>query len=293
MTKELHTAADRLIQMALREDVGKRDVTTDVSIPKEKKARGKIIFREKGVAAGLWIVPLIFKRLDRRVKIRVVAKEGKIAKKNQTVVVLEGSARSILTGERIALNFLAHLSGVATLTRRYVEIAKPFGAQILATRKTTPGWRLLEKYALRMGGGQDHRMGLYDQVLVKENHLQLRSASDERKGLKEWVAKIKKKVPRGMKIEVEAQSFREFLQLLSSKTDIILLDNLSVSEIRRAVLLRKGKRPLLGVSGGVTLENVRQIAKTGVERISVGRLTHSTPSVNISMDFEEIHGGKI
>jgi len=285
-----NTAVLQLIRLALKEDIGKGDITTELTIPKEKRCRGKIIFREKGVIAGLWIIPLLFKRIDRRVRARVVAKEGRIARKNQVVVVLEGPARSILTGERIALNFLSHLSGVATLTRRYVDKVKPYRVKILATRKTTPGWRFLEKYALRVGGGEDHRMGLYDQVLVKENHLALRQKTKDKrpKTLREWMNVIRKRAPRGMKIEVEAQSLREFRELLPSPADIILLDNLSVQEIRKAVMLRnrKGKRPLLGVSGGVTLANIRQIAKTGVDRISVGRMTHSAPAVNISIDIE-------
>ena len=290
--KEVHP----LIEIALREDIGKRDITTELCIPKNVRCRGKMIFREKAVVAGLWLLPYIFKKLDRRVKVRILVKEGSTVGKNRLVATLEGPARSILTGERVALNFVTHLSGVATLTRRYVEKIRPYRAQILATRKTTPGLRFLEKSALRAGGGDDHRMGLYDQILVKENHLEIRSKAIGRKeGLKKWAQDLKKKTPKGIKIEVEAQSLRLLRQLLASPIDIILLDNLSLPQIHQAVLLRnrKGKRPLLGVSGGVTFKTVRAIARTGVERISVGRLTHSAPAVNVSIDIDRISRGKI
>ncbi len=282
---------NRLIDLALREDIGEGDLTTELCVPRGNRCRGKIIFREVGVAAGLWLLPLIFKQLDRRVKVRRLVKEGSRVRKNRVVAILEGPARSILTGERVALNFISHLSGIATLTRRYVEKVRPYRAKILATRKTTPGWRFLEKYALRTGGGEDHRMGLYDQILVKENHLEIRSKAMGRKeDLKKWTQALKKKTPKGIKIEVEAQNLKVFRRLLTSQVDIILLDNLSVPQIRKAVLLRnrRGKRPLLGVSGGVTLGTVRSIAKTGVERISVGRLTHSAPAINISIDIDRV-----
>ncbi|MBI4435798.1 MAG: carboxylating nicotinate-nucleotide diphosphorylase [Candidatus Omnitrophica bacterium] len=280
---------ERLIEIALKEDIGKGDVTTRLTIQKEKRCRAKIIFREKAVVAGLFLMTPLFRCLDRRVKVRPLVREGAVVRKNQAVVLLEGPAGSILTGERVALNFLSHLSGVATLTRRYVDRVKPYPVKILATRKTTPGFRFLEKHALRMGGGEDHRMGLYDQVLVKENHLQLRQVTSDKQQetLKDWVERIRKKVPKGMKIEVEAQSVREARELLSSQADIVLLDNLSLAEIRKVASLRKNlkRKILLGVTGGVTLANVGEIAKTGVERISVGRITHSAPAVNISLDI--------
>ena len=287
---------NRLIEIALREDIGKRDITTELCIPKGVRCRGRVIFQERAVVAGLWLLPLIFKKLDRRVRVRILVKEGSAVGKNRLVATLEGSARSILTGERAALNFVTHLSGIATLTRRYVKKVKPYRARILATRKTTPGWRFLEKYALRVGGGDDHRMGLYDQILVKENHLEIRSkAIGRRENLKKWAQNLKKRTPKGIKIEVEAQNFNVLRQLLASPVDIILLDNLSVPQIRQAVLLRnkRGEKPLLGVSGGVTFKTVRAIAKTGVERISVGRLTHSAPATNISIDIDRISHGKV
>lgn len=284
VTKEV----TQLIQLSLREDFGKGDVTSRLSVPKGKRCRAKIFFREKGVVAGLFLIPLLFSRLDRRVKVRPLAKEGEVIRKNQAVIFLEGPARSVLTGERVALNFISHLSGIATLTRLYVEKVKPYRVKILATRKTTPGWRLLEKHAVKMGGGEVHRMGLYDAILIKENHLFLRPKTRGRsEALKEWVQKIRRQAPKRIILEAEAQSPREVRLLLDTPIDIILLDNLTVSEIRKAVLLRnrKGKRPLLGVSGGVTLQNIRKIARTGVERISVGRMTHSAPALNVSLDI--------
>jgi len=280
-----------LIREALQEDIGKGDLTTRLCIPKERRCRGKVIVREEAVVAGLWLLPLIFNRLDRKVKVRLLAKEGKKVPRNELLATLEGPAGSILTGERVSLNFLSHLFGIATLTRRYLQQVKPYRMKILATRKTTPGWRFLEKYAVQMGGGEIHRMGLYDEVLVKENHLLIASKSWRHADtLRGWIQKVRRGVPKGIKIVVEAQTLREARGLLSASVDKILLDNLTPKQIRKVVLLRnrKGKRPLLQASGGVTLETIRKIAGTGIEEVSVGRLTHSAPAVNISVDIDKI-----
>lgn len=281
-----------IIQLALKEDIGKGDVTSRLSIPDKARCRGKMMAREEGVIAGLWLLPPLFHQLDRRVKVKIFAKEGSRIRKNRLLATFEGPARSILTGERTALNFVTHLSGIATLTRKYRDAVKPYGTMILATRKTTPGLRVLEKYAIRMGGGDVHRMGLYDEVLIKENHIAIRRAtgSKRQETFKEWLRSIRKRIPRGMKIVVEAQSFREARLLLGCPIDKILLDNLPPKTLRKVVRLRnqKGRRPRLQASGGITLETIRNVARTGVEEISVGRLTHSAPALNLSVDIDKI-----
>ncbi len=285
-------AVRNLIRVALREDIGRGDITTRLCIPEEARCRGKMVARENGVVAGLWLLPLLFRALDPKVRVRIVARDGRRVRKNRLLATFEGPARSILTAERVALNFIMHLSGIATLTRRYLERAGPYRIKILATRKTTPGWRSLEKYAIRMGGGDIHRMGLYDEVLVKENHLALRpKTKDQRpKTLKEWIKQIRRRMPKGMKIVVEAQSFRKARLLLNCPVDKILLDNLPPKTLLKVVRLRNrnGSRPRLQASGGITLENIRTVARTGVEEISIGRLTHSAPALNISVDIDRI-----
>jgi len=205
------------------------------------------------------------------------------------LATVEGSARSVLTGERVALNFVSHLSGIATLTHQYLQKVKPYRTEILATRKTTPGWRFLEKYAIQKGGGNIHRMGLYDEVLIKENHIALRERHPQT--LEAWIQRVYRKRPKGIPMVVEAQSLQEARQLIAAPVHKILLDNLTPRQIRKAVHFRnqKGKRPILQASGGITLKNVREIARTGVEQVSVGVLTHSAPAVNISMDIDRIH----
>ena len=282
----------RLVQLALKEDIGKGDVTSRLCIPERTYCRGKMIVRENGVIAGLWLLPALFQKLDRRIKVKIFVKEGSRVWKGRLLSTFEGPARSILTGERTALNFVTHLSGIATLTRKYLKAVRPYGTEILATRKTTPGLRSLEKYAIRMGGGNVHRMGLYDEVLVKENHLAIRQATGNtrQETIKEWIEGIRRRTPKGMKIVVEAQNLMEARLLLDSPVDKILLDNLSQKALRKIVQFRnrKGRHPKLQASGGITFETIRSIARTGVEEVSVGRLTHSAPALNISVDIDRI-----
>lgn len=274
-----------LLTAALREDVGSRDITSSTLIPKGQLAKAEIVIRREGVIAGLQIAEWIFGLTDSRVKFQPTVKEGQKVYPDKAAAFLEGPARGILAGERVALNFLGHLSGIATLTRAFVEKVKETSAKILETRKTTPGLRLLEKYAVQVGGGVNHRMGLYDGILIKENHLRLAG------GVEQAVALARAASQKQTPVEVEVTSLLEFRQALAAKADLILLDNMKLLEIQEAVRLRNavarskgGVKPLLEVSGGVTLESARQIALTGVDRISVGALTHSAPALNVSLE---------
>ena len=275
-----------LLTTALKEDVGSRDITSSALIPKGQFAKAEIIIRQEGVISGLQVAEWVFSLTDSRIKFQPMVKEGQKVYPDKAVAFLEGPARGILAGERVALNFLGHLSGIATLTRAFTDKVKGTSAKILETRKTTPGLRLLEKYAVRVGGGVNHRMGLYDGVLIKDNHLRLAG------GVEKAVALARSTVQKQVQIEVEVTGLQEFRQALAAKADLILLDNMKLPQMQEAVRLRNavarskaGAKPLLEVSGGVTLEIARQIALTGVDRISIGALTHSAPALNLSLEI--------
>ncbi|MDO8730391.1 MAG: carboxylating nicotinate-nucleotide diphosphorylase [Candidatus Omnitrophota bacterium] len=274
-----------LLTAALKEDVGSRDITSSALIPKGQLAKAEIMIRREGVIAGLQVAEWVFSLTDARIKFQPTVKDGQKVYPDKAVAFLEGPSRGILAGERVALNFLGHLSGIATLTRAFVDKVKGTSAKILETRKTLPGLRLLEKYAVRVGGGVNHRMGLYDGILIKDNHLRLAG------GVEKAVALARSASQKETPIEVEVSSLQEFRQALAAKADLILLDNMKLPEMQEAVRLRNavarskgGVKPLLEVSGGVTLESVRPIALTGVDRISVGALTHSAPTLNIALE---------
>lgn len=271
-------AYDSLIEQALTEDIGKGDQTTQLLFPEAAPAQAWIIAREDLVVAGLWLIPEIFRRLDPAVKTEGLANEGQSVRAGALLARLTGDGRSLLTGERVALNFLQHLSGIATFTARFVEAVKGTKATILDTRKTTPGLRALEKYAVRMGGGQNHRMDLSGGILIKDNHIALAGS------LKEAVYRVKKKAPSGFRVEVEAANLKEVKEALSAEADVILLDNMPISHIKEAVKWIEG-RALTEASGGMNLSNVREIASLGVDFISIGALTHSAQAVDISMDI--------
>lgn len=286
-----------LIKKALREDIGRGDITSRLIVPAKKRIEAAIIAKESGVVCGLDAARLVFQAVDKKIRFRAAASDGKKVKKGEIIARLEGDASNILKAERVALNFLGRLSGIATKTSLYVQRVKPYRAKIMDTRKTTPGLRGLEKYAVRCGGGFNHRMGLWDQVLVKDNHLSAISLKLSAISLKDLIRKIKKKKPKGMKIEVEVKNLREFKQALEAGPDIVMLDNMSIKNIKKAVAIRKRllntkykilttKHELsqLEVSGGVNLDNVRQIAACGVERISIGALTHSALALDISLE---------
>ncbi len=283
-----------IVRMALEEDVGKGDITTLLTVPKGRKAKGIIRAKEKGIIAGLPAAELVFQRVAGRgslVVFKAKVNEGAKAKKGQVIAEVIGDARSILTAERTALNFLQRLSGIATLTNRFVEKVRPCKVKIFDTRKTTPGLRCLEKYAVRCGGGYNHRMGLWDMVLIKDNHLKMQNAKCKIQNLKDTVKRIRKRLPKGMKVEVEAKNLREVREALEAGVDIIMLDNMNLKSIKKAVELchrspvTGHRSPIIEASGGITLENVRKIAETGVDRISIGALTHSAKALDISLDI--------
>jgi nicotinate-nucleotide pyrophosphorylase (carboxylating) len=272
MSKKYLKSIIPLIKLGLKEDIGKGDITSNLVIPKNLKAKVMIISKDNGIICGLEIAKLVFKILDKRIKFKKLVRDGEKVKPGQKIAIIQGNARKILAGERTTLNFLQHLSGIATLTRKYADLVKPFKVKILDTRKTIPGLRLLEKYAVRVGGGKNHRFGLWDQILIKSNHVDLVGI---KKSLK--MAKRSKK-----KIEIEVRNFEELKEALRGKPDIIMLDNMNLKQIRKAVKLI-GKKALTEVSGRVNLKNIRKIASSGVQRISIGQLTHSAKALDLAM----------
>ena len=269
----------KLIGAGLREDVGSGDITTALVIDPEKKATAEIIAKQKGVLAGVDLAAYIFRSVEGGLKVRPLKPDGAGLRKGEPVLTVSGSARSILTAERTALNFLSHLSGIATLTDRYVSRIRNTGAAIYDTRKTTPTLRILEKYAVRQGGGKNHRFGLFDQILIKSNHIKIAGA------ITSAVSRAWRRNTKRLKLEVETGNLIQVRQALQAGADWIMLDNMPLSEMRKAVnLIRKSKRKIIvEASGHVTLHNVRAIAKTGVDVISVGSLTHSAPALDFSL----------
>lgn len=273
-----------MIKLALREDVAKGDITSKLIIPAKKRIKAVIIAKEGGVVCGLGIIRSVFEAVDKKVRFSAHVREGSRITRGKVLARLEGRALSILKAERVALNFLGRLSGIATLTAKFVQRARPYHVRIMDTRKTTPGLRILEKCAVRCGGGCNHRMGLWDQILIKDNHLHIAHQKD----LQEIVKKARKERPRGMKIELEVKTLAQFKQALEARPDIIMLDNMSLKEINKAVAMRHKARSRIPieVSGGVSLDNVRRIAACGVEMISVGELTHSAKALDVALNCE-------
>jgi len=261
-----------LLRRALKEDIGKGDITTERLVPEDYIASGTIQLKERAVLSGLQIVGWVFEELG-DVLVKVLVDEGvwldPMAKNLMDIISFEGDGRAILMGERVALNFIQRLSGISTYTRRFVDKIEGTDAAILDTRKTTPNFRYLEKYAVRIGGGINHRMGLYDEVLIKENHIRIAGG-------------IKKALSLQMG-EIEVRNLREVGEAIYSGATHLLLDNMTPDELRKAVSLAKDKDITLEASGGVTLSNVREIAEAGVDYISIGVLTHSYPSIDISL----------
>lgn len=272
------------VTVALEEDIGQGDVTSEFFVPAAAQASAQIIAREKAIVAGTNTAVEVFQRVDPAIQVQVIREDGSEIGPGDTIVDLRGPARSILKGERVALNFLQRLSGIATLTRKFVEAAGNDRVQILDTRKTTPGLRALEKAAVLAGGGVNHRFGLFDMILVKDNHLIARSGIS---GIAEAVRRVRKERP-DVRIEVEADHLDQVRALLEiDDVDLILLDNMTRREMRKAVALGKNKVKF-EASGGVTLKTVRQIAGTGVDYISVGALTHSAPAINLSLEIKNV-----
>jgi len=274
---ELAESLDRVVTAALAEDVGAGDLTTDGVVPAGARARAELLFKEPGVLCGVTAAARVFQTLDPSVTVEALVEEGARVPEPSAVARLEGPARAILTGERTALNLLGRLSGIATLTSRYVGAVADTRAKILDTRKTTPGLRELERYAVRCGGGRNHRFGLHDAILLKENHLRIAG------GIGAAAAAFADR--NGTLLEVEAETLDEVAEALEAGVDRILLDNMTVEQVTRAVELASGRIPL-EASGGITLENVRAYAETGVDFISVGALTHGARSLDVSLEVE-------
>ena len=283
-TPDEAAACRRLIELALAEDLGATgDRTSLATIPTSANAAVAFVARSSGVLAGLPAAALVCHAVDPTLTFTVVGPEGSRTERGTTLATVSGSLRSILAAERIALNFLQRLSGVATLTRKFVDAVAGFRAKILDTRKTTPGWRLLEKYAVRMGSGANHRIGLFDGILIKDNHL-----AGLKGDVRAAVAAARADPGNaGLPVEVEADTLEQLEHALAVRADIVLLDNMTLDQLQAAVARRDAVAPgvSLEASGGVNLTTVRDIAATGVDRISVGALTHSAPALDIGLDF--------
>jgi len=280
----------RAVRAALAEDLGRGDVTTLATVPAAAKSVALLNAREPLVVAGLQFVEIAFQEVaaqyargaGARIQFKRLARDGQHLKAGQPLLKISGSSRALLTAERVALNFIQRLSGVATATARFATLIKDTRARILDTRKTTPGWRRFEKYAVACGGGKNHRVGLFDMVLIKDNHL-VALQNEKPNAIAAAVQRARKKYPR-LKIEVEADTLLQVAQAAAAGADIILLDNMPLATLRRAVKIIGG-RALTEASGGVNLKTVRAIARTGVDYISVGAITHSAGAVDIGLDF--------
>ena len=271
-----------LIDLALAEDIGPGDVTSEYFISQDREARGLIVAKDEGVIAGVEIAAEVFRRVDAGLSVKILLEDGSHVTQKACVLEVQGNARSMLTAERVSLNFLQRLSGIATKTHRFVELTEGTPARILDTRKTTPGWRSLEKAAVVAGGGLNHRMGLYDRAMVKDNHLVAENGVAE---LQNAIDHLRREKP-GVEVELEADRLDQveaFLEL--EGVDYILLDNMDNETMKEAVAMRGSEGPKLESSGGVTLETVAGIARTGVDFISVGAVTHSAVALDLSLDF--------
>jgi nicotinate-nucleotide pyrophosphorylase (carboxylating) len=278
----LDSSTSRLLDLALAEDIGGGDITSVLTVPAGRQARGRLLAKAAGVISGLDAAGEIFRRVDPAITFTPVVADGDAVAGMTPIATVEGPARSLLAGERVALNLLQRLSGVATVTARYVAAVRSTKARIVDTRKTTPGLRALEKAAVRHGGGHNHRFGLTDGVLIKDNHLAAVGGADR---VARAVAQARQGAPHTLRIEIEVTTVDELAQALAAGADVVLLDNMEVAALREAVTMTAG-RALLEASGGVTLETVAEIAATGVDLISVGALTHSAPALDISLELD-------
>lgn len=284
---ETAAAAAHLAELSLREDlqdVG--DLTSQATIPEHLSAAVRIVIRQPGVIAGLGVLPVVFRLLPGHVRCEVFLQDGDAVSAGSVAAEIHGPVRTLLTGERTVLNFLTHLSGIATRTAEFVRAVRGTSAQILDTRKTLPGYRLLQKYAVRCGGGFNHRIGLHDGMLIKDNHLAARGSSScagAVKAARDFLRERRLAVP----VEIEVDTLEQLQDALSEHPELVLLDNMSCEQLREAVALRNQLAPgtRLEASGGVTLQTVHGIAETGVDRISVGSLTHSSPALDIAFDW--------
>ncbi len=268
-----------VIEYALKEDIGSGDITTDSLIPHEMKASASIIAKASGIIAGLPVAEYVFKSLNYGIEWHPLIEDGDKVNKGDTIVKITGSYRALLTGERLALNFLQRMSGIATMTHKFAAELKGYKTQILDTRKTVPGLRLLDKYSVRMGGGTNHRAGLYDMVLIKDNHIKIAG------GITRAIAQVREKTGYKIKIEVETTTLEEVSEALREKADIIMLDNMDTPTMTEAVKMINGKAKV-EASGNMSIERIKEVAAAGVDYLSVGALTHSVTALDISMNIE-------
>ena len=279
MSEELMQNIAPLIEQALKEDIGSGDITTNALIPDEMFSTATMTAKASGIVAGMKVAETVFRLLSPQITWEPLVQDGDRIKKGDLLVEMSGPFRALLTGERLALNFLQRMSGIATMTGLFVEQVAGYGTKILDTRKTAPGLRLLDKYAVKTGGGENHRIGLYDMVLIKDNHIKIAG------GIKKAVEQIRLQVPAGVKIEVETTSIAEVEEALEMKADIIMLDNMS-NETMKVCVEIINHRAKVEASGNMNLERVRKVAATGVDYISIGALTHSVTALDISMNIQ-------
>ena len=296
----MHTELDLekikdIVQLAIKEDIGDGDITSKIFIPDGSKTEGMLIAKEAGVIAGLPVAGYVLSQIDENLILTSNIEDGSRVKKGTIIGSVKGLTLSLLSAERLVLNFLQRLSGIATVTNRFAEKIKGYRTQIMDTRKTAPGWRYLEKYAVRVGGGINHRMGLYDQILIKDNHLKTMGSEKENGAISRFVRKAREQIENGMLIEVEVEDLCQIKEVMDAGVDIILFDNMEPSKIREAVGMVKefeknqgagtGNAILTEASGNITIENVEEYADAGVDRISVGAITHSARALDISFDI--------
>jgi nicotinate-nucleotide pyrophosphorylase (carboxylating) len=267
-----------LIKRALEEDIAHGDITTLNLIPPQQKARGVFLAKAPGIVAGIEVSRAVFAYLDPATEFEIIKKDGERIEPGDIIAVVQGRAQALLMGERTALNFLQRLSGIASQTRSLVEMIEYSKAQLVDTRKTTPGLRVLEKYAVQVGGARNHRFGLYDGVMIKDNHIQAVGS------ITQAVTTLRQKVPHTVKIEVEVENFEQLHEAVQAGADIVMLDNMDVYELAQAVEAVDGQ-VLLEASGGINAGNLAEVARTGVDFVSMGALTHSVHSLDISLDF--------
>lgn len=268
---------DKIIDSALEEDLGPGDITTAALVDLSVKGEARLIAKEEIILAGIEVFSRVFSRLDPEIVVETKYRDGEAVSNGEDIGIVKGSMRGILSGERTALNFLQRLSGIATLTRKYVERTDSSKVRVIDTRKTTPGLRILEKYAVRRGSGFNHRFGLFDGILIKDNHIAVAGS------IAKALARIKGRVPHTLRIEVEVEDIKGVEEAIGAGADAILLDNMSLKEMREAVSIAGG-RVLVEASGGITLESIEEVSKTGIDLISVGAITHSARSVDISLE---------
>lgn len=284
-----------IVRIAIKEDIGTGDITSRIFIPEDSESDGIFIAKEAGIIAGLPVVEYVLSQIDKDLFFTVNTEDGSSVEKGTVIARVKGLTLSLLSAERVVLNFLQRLSGIATTTNKFAERVKGYKTQILDTRKTTPGWRYLEKYAVKIGGGANHRMGLYDQILIKDNHLKIMESEKENGDIGSLVKKAREQIANEVLIEVEVEDLCRIKEVMDAGVDIILFDNMVPSKIKEAVEMVKEfgnsqdagavSSVLTEASGNITIKNVEEYANAGVDRISIGAITHSARALDISMDI--------